>query len=67
MKRAYPWGASVACPCGSGDGRLTIDTYNSSDLRAVQAFAGHSRPEVTSGYTRAKDTALRKVVDALDY
>lgn len=37
------------------------------DLRAVQAFAGHSRPEVTSGYTRAKDTALRKVVDSLDY
>ncbi len=37
------------------------------DLRAVQAFAGHSRPEITSGYTRAKDTALRNVVDSLDY
>ncbi len=40
---------------------------NTGDLRAVQAFAGHSRPEITSGYTRAKNTALRKVVDSLDY
>jgi integrase/recombinase XerC len=37
------------------------------DLRATQAFAGHSRPETTSQYTRATSTRLRALVAALDY
>jgi integrase len=48
---------------------LALATQNdrTGDLRAVQQFAGHARPEATSGYTRATKAALRKVVDALDY
>lgn len=37
------------------------------DLRAVQAFAGHSRPETTAGYTRASTRALRAVVESIEY
>ena len=37
------------------------------DLRTVQAFAGHSRPETTAGYTRTTTRRLRAASDALDY
>jgi integrase len=37
------------------------------NLRAVQAFAGHARPDTTAGYTRASTRALRAVVDAIRY
>lgn len=37
------------------------------DLRAVQTFARHSRPETTSGYTRTRSARLRQLSDALDY
>ena len=37
------------------------------DLRAVQTFARHSKPETTAGYTRTRLRQLRAVSDALDY
>ncbi len=37
------------------------------DLRAVQAFAGHSRPETTAGYTRATKAALWRVATSIQY
>lgn len=46
---------------------LALANDNTGDLRAVQAFAGHSRPETTAGYTRASTRALRAVVDSIDY
>jgi len=46
---------------------LATANDNTTDLRSVQAFAGHSRPEQTSGYTRATKRRLQAVVDSLDY
>jgi integrase len=37
------------------------------DLRAVQAFARHAKPETTAGYTRATNRRLRAVVESIDY
>lgn len=37
------------------------------DLRAVQDFAGHARPETTAGYTRTTGRRLEAVVSAIDY
>lgn len=37
------------------------------DLRAVQDFAGHARPETTAGYTRTTRRRLNAVVSAIDY
>ena len=37
------------------------------DLRTVQAFAGHSNPMTTAGYTRATRKRLQSAVAALDY
>lgn len=37
------------------------------DLRAVQALAGHAKPETTSRYTRASNRRLVAAVMALDY
>lgn len=39
----------------------------SGDLRAVQEFARHSRPETTAGYTRARAERVRQVVEMIDY
>lgn len=46
---------------------LAIANDNTGDLRAVQAFAGHSRPETTAGYTRATTRRLRAVVDSIEF
>lgn len=46
---------------------LTTANDNMGDLRAVQTFARHARPETTAGYTRTKQDTLRKVSDHLDY
>lgn len=46
---------------------LATSNDNTGDLRAVQALAGHSKPETTSRYTRATATRLQAAVDALDY
>jgi integrase len=46
---------------------LATQNDATGDLRTVQAFAGHSRPEVTSGYTRATSRRLLAAVAALDY
>lgn len=46
---------------------LATANDNTGDLRAVQAFAGHSRPETTAGYTRAHSRRLAAVVASLDY
>lgn len=37
------------------------------DLRAVQDFARHARPDTTAGYTRTTERRLRAVLVALDY
>lgn len=37
------------------------------DLRAVQEFARHARPETTAGYTRVSTRRLLAVRDAIDY
>lgn len=37
------------------------------DLRAVQTFARHSKPETTAGYTRTRLRQLQNVSAALDY
>jgi len=46
---------------------LATANDNTGDLRAVQAFAGHSKPETTAGYTRAHTRRLAAVVASLDY
>lgn len=46
---------------------LATQNDNTGDLRAVQAFAGHSRPETTSGYTRATRRRLLAVTLSVDY
>lgn len=40
---------------------------NCRDLRAVQALAGHSRPETTAGYTRVTRQRLVDAVGAIHY
>lgn len=46
---------------------LATQNDNTGDLRSVQAFAGHSRPETTSGYTRATRRRLMAVTLSVDY
>lgn len=46
---------------------LTWANDELGDLRAVQAFARHSKPSTTSRYTRASENALRRVSNALNY
>lgn len=46
---------------------LATANDNTADLRTVQAFAGHSRPETTAGYTRATAQRLQAVIASLDY
>ena len=46
---------------------LATANDNTGDLRAVQAFAGHAKPETTAGYTRANGRRLAAVVASLDY
>lgn len=46
---------------------LATQNDNTGDLRSVQHFAGHSRPETTSGYTRSTRRRLAAVVASLDY
>lgn len=48
---------------------IAIATGNdrTRDLRAAQAFAGHSNPAQTAVYTRASTRRLRAIVDSLDY
>lgn len=46
---------------------LATANDNTGDLRAVQAFAGHAKPETTAGYTRATGRRLAAVVASLDY
>lgn len=37
------------------------------DLRATMWFAGHSRPETTSGYTRTRESAVYEAMMSVDY
>ena len=46
---------------------LAVMNDNTGDLRTTQAFAGHSRPETTAGYTRASVERLRAASNALDF
>jgi integrase/recombinase XerD len=46
---------------------LATANDGTGDLRAVQAFACHSKPETTSRYTRATARRLAAVVSSLDY
>jgi integrase len=46
---------------------LTTALDATENLRAVMAFARHSRPDVTAGYTRTTKEQLRRVSDALRF
>lgn len=46
---------------------LATANDNTGDLRSVQHFAGHSRPETTAGYSRATRNSLVRAVMSLDY
>lgn len=46
---------------------LATANDNTGDLRAVQHFAGHAKPETTSIYTRANARRLAAVVSSIDY
>lgn len=46
---------------------LATANDNTGDLRAVQAFAGHAKPETTAIYTRANARRLAAVVASLEY
>lgn len=69
------WHRLVAMEAGVGAvpphrGRHTcLATANDAtgNLRAVQAFARHSRPETTAGYTRATTRHLKEVMASIDY
>ncbi|MBA3361775.1 MAG: tyrosine-type recombinase/integrase [Acidimicrobiia bacterium] len=69
------WIGEVACVAGVENltphrlrhTSLTWANDRMGDLRAVQAFARHSNPQVTAGYTRTKVTTLQAVSRSLDY
>ncbi|MCA1569280.1 MAG: site-specific integrase [Chloroflexi bacterium] len=71
----WEWVRIVAEEAGVGRVRChwtrhtALATQNDAtgDLRTVQAFAGHSRPETTAGYTRATGRRLKAAVLAIDY
>jgi len=71
----WAWVREVADEAGVGNVRchwlrhtcLASQNDNTGDLRSVQHFAGHSRPETTSGYTRATRRRLMAVTLSLDY
>lgn len=71
----WDWIRNVADEAGVGPIRphwlrhtcLATQNDNTGDLRAVQVFAGHSRPETTAGYTRATRRRLMAVVASIDY
>lgn len=46
---------------------LSTANDRTGDLRAVQALAGHAKPETTAGYTRASRKRLLEAVASLDY
>lgn len=46
---------------------LALANERLGDLRAVQTFARHSKPETTSGYTRTRLRQLQAVSASLDY
>lgn len=46
---------------------LATQNDNNKDLRATMWFAGHSRPETTSGYTRSRETAVHAAMMSVDY
>lgn len=71
----WNWVRTVADEAGVGDVRphwlrhtcLATQNDNTGDLRTVQHFAGHSRPETTSGYTRVTNRRLLAASLSLDY
>lgn len=71
----WAWIRDVADEAGVGVVRphwlrhtcLATQNDNTGDLRTVQAFAGHSRPETTSGYTRATRKRLVAVALSVEY
>lgn len=46
---------------------LTTALEATGDLRAVQEFAGHARPETTAGYTRTSKRRLEAAVASICY
>lgn len=46
---------------------LALANDVTGDLRAVQDFARHARPDTTAGYTRSTEKRLRAVLMALNY
>jgi integrase/recombinase XerC len=46
---------------------ITALNDRTGNLRAVQAFARHARPETTALYTRVSDQRLTAAVESIDY
>lgn len=46
---------------------LTMANEATGDLRAVQEFARHARPETTAGYTRVSEARLLNIAGAIRY
>jgi len=46
---------------------LTTANDNTGNLRSVQEFARHTKPETTAGYTRVTKAQLLAVMEALEY
>lgn len=71
----WGWIRDVATDAGIGNVKphvlrhtaLATALDNTRDLRAVQEFAGHARPETTAGYTRVRRDRLVEVVTAIEY
>jgi integrase len=71
----WGWIRDVATEAGIGNIKphvlrhtaLATALDNTRDLRAVQEFAGHARPETTAGYTRVRRDRLVEVVTAIEY
>jgi integrase len=72
---AWTWTIQVAKEAGLGHIAthvlrhtcLTTANDQTKDLRAVQAFARHARPETTAGYTRVHRDRLVDVMNSLSY
>jgi len=71
----WRWTQNVAAAAGVGYvtthqlRHTSLATANDKlgDLRAVQTFARHDRPQTTAGYTRTTRKRLQEVVAALEY
>lgn len=75
QQTVYLWVRDVGATAGVGPvpchvlrhTALATALDETGDLRAVQALAGHARPETTAGYTRVRSRRLVAAVSAIRY